>query len=142
MDVAYRQETVSAAEFAELLERSGLAARRPVGDRARLQRMIDHADLIVTARIGAGGMGAGDNGRLVGIARSLTDWSYATYLSDLAVDAAYQKKGIGKRLIAETRRLAGEEAMLLLVAAPDAAPYYDGIGMARSDRAFLYPRAR
>ncbi|ARU16622.1 GNAT family N-acetyltransferase [Croceicoccus marinus] len=150
MDVAYRQEMVSAAEFAELLERSGLAARRPVGDRARLQRMIDHADLIVTARIGAGrigagGMGtagAGDNGRLVGIARSLTDWSYAAYLSDLAVDAAYQKKGIGKRLIAETRRLAGEEAMLLLVAAPDAAGYYDGIGMARSDRAFLYPRAR
>ncbi|QNE05936.1 GNAT family N-acetyltransferase [Croceicoccus marinus] len=137
MDVAYRQETVSAAEFAELLERSGLAARRPVGDRARLQRMIDHADLIVTARIGTG-----ENGRLVGIARSLTDWSYATYLSDLAVDAAYQKKGIGRRLIAETRRLAGDEAMLLLVAAPDAAGYYDGIGMARSDRAFLYPRAR
>lgn len=142
MDVAYRQETVSAAEFAELLERSGLAARRPVDDRARLQRMIDHADLIVTARIGAARIGAGDNGRLVGIARSLTDWSYAAYLSDLAVDAAYQKKGIGKRLIAETRRLAGEEAMLLLVAAPDAAGYYDGIGMARSDRAFLYPRAR
>ncbi len=135
MEYAYRQETILAAEFAAILERSGLAARRPSGDHARLQRMIDQADLIVTAR-------TGDTGLLVGIARSLTDWSYATYLSDLAVDAAHQRKGIGQRLIEETRRIAGEETALLLIAAPDAERYYDGIGMPRSDRAFLYPRAR
>ena len=98
-----------------------------------MQKMLDHASLIVTAR-------AQDDGRLVGIARSLTDWSYATYLSDLAVDRAFAGRGIGRRLIEETRKAAGTGSMLLLVASPDAAGYYEHIGMPKSDRAFLYPR--
>ena len=132
--ISYQCEQVSADEFASVLGRSGLAARRPAGDAARLQRMLDNANLIVTART------EGD-GQLVGIARSLTDFSYATYLSDLAVDARFKGRGIGKRLIEETRRHAGEECMLLLVSAPDAVSFYDSIGAPKSDRAYLYPRS-
>lgn len=135
MPIEYRRQTVTAAQFAGLLERSGLAARRPVDDLARLQRMLDNANLIVTAT-------DSKSGELVGIARSLTDWSYATYLSDLAVDARFKGRGIGQALIEETRRHAGEEAMLLLVSAPDAEGFYQRIGMPRADRAFNYPRAR
>ena len=121
-------------DFADILHRSGLGDRRPVEDVPRLQKMLDQASLIITAR------SAGD-GKLVGIARSLTDWSYATYLSDLAVDRAVAGRGIGRRLIEETRDAAGTGSMLLLVASPDAEGYYDHIGMPRSGRAFLYPRA-
>lgn len=135
MDFRYERETVTAAQFADLLDKSGLAQRRPAGDVPRLQRMLDNANLIVTARLV-------ETGQLVGIARSLTDWSYATYLSDLAVDAAFKGRGIGRRLIEETRALAGEEAMLLLVSAPDAVGFYQKLGMPVSDRAFLYPRTR
>ena len=117
MEYRYQSEAISGEAFADLLNRSGLAARRPVGDMPRLQRMLDNAALVITARTAAG--------ELVGIARSLTDWSYAAYLSDLAVDAAHQSKGIGTRLIEETRKSAGPETMLLLVAAPDAAEYYE-----------------
>lgn len=135
MHIDYQRETIDAEEFAAILQRSGLGARRPVDDLPRLQRMLDGANLIVTARDPA-------SRQLVGIARSITDWSYACYLSDLAVDTAYQGRGIGKKLIEITREAAGEESMCLLIAAPDAEAYYHKIGMPVTNRAFVYPRSR
>ena len=111
---------LSAQEFRAVLVASTLGERRPVDDLARLDKMLRHADLIVTAR---------DGGRLVGISRAVTDFSYCCYLSDLAVDVAYQRQGIGKRLIDETRHAAGEDTRLFLVAAPAAEGYYPKIGM-------------
>lgn len=78
----------------------------------------------------------------MGIARSLTDWVYACYLSDLAVHEDYKGHGIGTRLVELTREAAGEGSMCLLVASPDAAAFYRKIGMQQTDRAFLFPRAR
>lgn len=135
MAIHIQREGIQAAEFADVLNRSGLGARRPVDDLPRLQRMLDGANLVITAR-------DGPDGPIVGVARSLTDWSYACYLSDLAVDRAFQGAGIGRQLIARTRALAGDEAMCLLVAAPDAVEFYERIGMPRTDRAFLFPRGR
>jgi ribosomal protein S18 acetylase RimI-like enzyme len=80
--------------------------------------------------------------RVVGVARSLTDYAYCCYLSDLAVDRDYQGRGIGQRLIEETRRAAGPETMCLLVAAPDSTSFYERIGMPRQSRAFMYSRER
>ncbi|MEE4417552.1 GNAT family N-acetyltransferase, partial [Klebsiella pneumoniae] len=78
-------------------------------------RMIANANLIVTARKAH---------QLVGVSRALTDFAYCCYLSDLAVDRQYQGHGIGKRLIAETRRFAGPESMCLLLSAPDSIGFY------------------
>jgi len=84
------EEHLSVEEFFQVLQSSTLANRRPVGEPDRLGKMLEHANLIITARHGD---------KLVGIARSMTDFVYCTYLSDLAVDIDYQKKGIGKELI-------------------------------------------
>lgn len=130
--IRYAGETIGAAEFADILQRSGLAERRPADDPARLQRMIDGANLIVTAR--------DEEGRLIGVARSITDHAYICYLSDLAVDRAWQGKGVGTALIEETRRQAGSECACLLLSAPDAEGFYERIGMPRHERAFFYPR--
>ena len=108
MAIAYaREPDLSATEFREVLIASTLGERRPVGDLARLERMLLQADIIVTAR---------DGTRLVGVSRAISDFAYCCYLSDLAVDVAYQRRGIGKRLIEETRQAAGEGATLILVA--------------------------
>ena len=132
MSIEYASEkTVTPAELAEVFRRSGL--RRPVDDLPRLGRMIEHAGLIITAR---------DGGTLVGVARSLTDFAYACYLSDLAVDAAYQRRGVGKELVRRTREAVGDEAVVLLVSAPDAMEYYPKIGFEKMDRAFHVPRKR
>ena len=122
---------LSAGEFQKILIASTLAERRPAGDLARLDAMLRHADLIVTAR---------DANRLVGISRAITDFSYCCYLSDLAVDVEYQRQGIGRRLIEETRRAAGDNTTLILIAAPAAETYYPGIGMKHLASCWAIPR--
>ena len=103
----------------ELYRASTLGERRPVDDRERMRLMLANANLVVTAW---------DGGLLVGIARSVSDFSYATYLSDLAVRASHQKQGIGRELIRRTRQ-AGGAAMVILLSAPKAVDYYPRIGM-------------
>lgn len=127
------EQKLEASEFIDVLQRSGLAERRPVGDRDRIERMLTHANLIVTAR---------DASRLIGVSRALTDYAFCCYLSDLAVDRQYQRSGIGLRLIEETRRAAGPEAACILLSAPGALGFYRAIGMPQSDRAFVFERDR
>jgi GNAT superfamily N-acetyltransferase len=132
MDVTYRLEPeLDAEEFIDLLVRSTLAERRPVDDPETIRGMLRHADLILTARV---------EGRLVGISRAITDFSYCTYLSDLAVDEAYQGRGIGRELIRRTHEAAGLQTMLILLAAPKARGYYPHIGLTRHDSCWILPR--
>lgn len=118
-----------AAEVADVFHRSGI--RRPVDDLERIGRMIEHANLIITAR---------HDGRLVGIARALTDFCYCCYLSDLAVDREYQRSGIGVELVRRVRETIGEQAMLLLLAAPEAAEYYPRIGFDKVENGWIINR--
>ena len=115
----------------ELYRASTLGERRPVDDRERMRKMLQHANLVVTAWEG---------NLLVGISRALTDFSYITYLSDLAVRQSHQRHGIGKELIRRTQREAGRQVKLLLLAAPAAEPYYPHIGFTHHPQAWmLYP---
>lgn len=132
MDIQYKINTpIKAAQLAEVFRRSGI--RRPVDDLERIQRMVDNANLIATAW---------DGERLVGVARAITDFSYCCYLSDLAVDREYQKNGIGRNLITQIQDVLGEEASVVLLAAPNAIDYYPRIGFNKADNAFLIPRQR
>jgi predicted N-acetyltransferase YhbS len=133
MDVAYQIEPHLAAEaFIDLLVRSTLAERRPVHDLDTIRAMLRNADVIVTARIGE---------LLVGVSRAITDYSYCTYLSDLAVDEAWQKRGIGRELIQRTHEAAGLKTTLILLSAPAAREYYPRIGMQRHDSCWIFPRS-
>jgi predicted N-acetyltransferase YhbS len=126
--ITYNQElTLSVEEFRDILVRSTLGERRPVDDLQRLSKMLQHANLIITAR---------DNGKLVGVSRSLTDFAFCTYLSDLAVDVTYQKSGIGKELIRRTK-FETPNAKLILLAAPAAREYYPKVGMTQFEYCFL-----
>lgn len=127
------EPNLTASEFRAILVASTLSERRPAADLARLENMLRFADLIITAR---------DEGRLVGLARAITDFSYCCYLSDLAVDVAYQRRGIGKRLIEETHRAAGEGTTLILISAPAAQSYYPKIGMKHQTNCWVIPRQR
>lgn len=130
--ISYQAEHhLSPEEFIEVLQRSTLGERRPVTDPERIADMLAHGNLLLTAR---------DNGNIVGVARSLTDFSFCTYLSDLAVDRDYQHKGIGKELIRRTQ-LAAPKAKLILLAAPAAVNYYPRIGMKRHEHCFYIDHA-
>lgn len=122
---------LSVDEFVSILERSTLAARRPVDSPTAMAGMLRHASLIATARTG---------GTLVGVARALSDFSFCTYLSDLAVDQAHQRAGIGRRLIEYVHQAAGKHTTLVLLAAPAARSYYPHIGMLAHDSCWVIPR--
>ena len=106
-------------------------ARRPVDVQGRIQKMLDNANLIVTAW---------SEEKLVGVSRALTDFSFCCYLSDLAVDEAWQKKGIGKELIRLTHEAAGFDTTLILLAAPAAVGYYPKIGLTAFPHCFVIHR--
>lgn len=121
---------ISVEEFIDLLVRSTLAERRPVHDKVKIEQMLTYGNILVTAW---------HNDLLVGVSRALSDFSFCCYLSDLAVDEAYQHKGIGKELIRLTHMVAGDTSLVLL-AAPKAAEYYPKIGMDRFTDCFLIKR--
>lgn len=130
MDIHYSvEDNLSPAEFVDILERSGLAARRPVDEPARIRAMVENADLAVCARDG--------QGLLVGVSRAVTDFAFCCYLSDLAVDRALQGQGIGRELIRRTHEAAGGRSVtLLLLSAPAAMAYYSKVGMTKLDTCF------
>jgi GNAT superfamily N-acetyltransferase len=111
----------------DLYTASTLGERRPVDDRRVMSDMLSHANLVVTAWDGA---------LLIGIARSLTDFSYVGYLADLAVRASHQRQGIGIELIERTRQKMGPRSMLVLLAAPKAVEYYPNIGFTKHESAW------
>lgn len=118
MDIEYsfdKRPTVD--DIIELYDNAGLP--RPTYDRDRMQKMYDNSNLIVTAW---------DGEKLVGVSRSITDWVWACYLSDLAVRHNYKKVGIGKQLINLTKEKVGNQSMVLLLSVPNAMEYYPKVG--------------
>lgn len=129
MAIEYRDDAdLTAAAAIDLYNRSTLGERRPVDRPDIFEGMIGNADVTITAW---------DGDRLVGIARTLTDYTYVAYLADLAVDAACQGRGIGRRLIEETRARLGPDCMIVLLAAPGANDYYPKLGFEHNPRAWV-----
>ncbi|VAX08298.1 Acetyltransferase, GNAT family [hydrothermal vent metagenome] len=129
MNIEYKINVpISASQFIALLNQSTLAARRPVDDIECMQGMVENSNLMVSAW---------DGHRLVGIARSMTDFHYACYLSDIAVDKDYQRSGIGKKLQNLTQNQLGPRCKLILIAAPNANSYYEHIGYSNNPRCWV-----
>lgn len=127
--ITYQQEAdLHADAFADLLLRSGLALRRP-SDLARLDAMLRGAQLVLTAR---------DGDHLIGLARSITDFAYCLYCSDLCVDAGYQGQRIGKTLLEHTASAAPSVRTCLLLSAPGAVGFYEQAGFQRHGNAFIF----
>lgn len=130
MEITYKFDVIpSTAEIIKVYTSAGL--NRPVHDAARIAEMYANSNLIATAW---------DGEKLVGVARSLTDFCYCCYLSDLAVKEEYKKQGIGKKLIDLTKQRLGEQVMLLLLSAPGAMEYYPKVGFDTVHNGFIIHR--
>jgi ribosomal protein S18 acetylase RimI-like enzyme len=130
MEISYKLDTIpDTGIIIELYNSSGI--NRPTTDKERITKMYSNSNLIVTAW---------DKEKLVGITRSLTDFCYCCYLSDLAVRKEYQKYGIGKKLISLTKESIGDQVMLLLLSAETAMDYYQKVGFQKGDNGFIIKR--
>ncbi|MES2831828.1 MAG: GNAT family N-acetyltransferase [Pseudomonadota bacterium] len=126
-----RNRPLEPSSIARVFDASGIV--RPTHDLARIARMFDNANLVISAW---------DESTLIGVCRALTDYSYCCYLSDLAVDRAYQKQGIGGALIRQVQEAIGEEVSLILLSAPDAMAYYPTRGFSVIENGFVIKRSR
>ena len=134
MNIRYEStRMIDRDEFVDLLKHSTLAERRPVDDLKCIQAMLNHSNLLCTAW---------DGDKLIGVARSVTDFEFCCYLSDLAVDEAYQKKGVGTELIRLTQSRLGSRAKIILLAAPKAEGYYPKIGFDPHRSAWMLPATK
>lgn len=132
MSIEYKVgASISTNQFINLLSKSTLAERRPVNDIECIEGMLNNSNLVVSAWNGD---------ELIGIARSVTDFHYACYLSDLAVAKEFQNRGIGKELQIITQEQLGPKCKLILIAAPVAHSYYEHIGFANNQRCWVLDR--
>lgn len=132
MEITYKLHKIPDTDIIiELYNSSGI--NRPTNDKERITKMYSNSNLIITAW---------DKDKLVGISRSLTDFCFCCYLSDLAVRKDYQKEGIGKKLIALTKQSIGDQVMLLLLSAQPAMGFYPKVGFQKVDNGFIIKRAK
>ena len=132
MEITYRDDIIPETnQIIEVYNSSEI--NRPTTDKERIKRMFSNSNLIITAW---------DKDLLVGISRSLTDFCYCCYLSDLAVRKEYQTGGIGKKLIEITKNKIGEQTALILLSAPTAMGYYPKVGFQRIENGFIIKRTK
>ncbi len=132
MQIEFRKDKVPTVDqIVELYNDAGLP--RPTDDKERIQKMIDNSNLIITAW---------HNNLLVGVARSITDWVWCCYLSDLAVRTTYKKQGIGRQLIKLTNESVGDKSMVLLLSVPTAMEYYPKVGFVKQESSFIINREK
>src|SRR5690554_296201 len=130
MEITYQINLIPhASQIISLYDSSGI--NRPTSGPDRIEKMYENSNLVISAW---------DGERLVGIARSLTDFCYCCYLSDLAVRQEYKIQGIGKKLIALTQEQIGKQTTLLLLSAPAAMDYYPKAGFEKIPNGFIIHR--
>lgn len=129
MEIEYKLNAhITLQQFLDVLKASTLDERRPVHDLECMQGMLDNANLTYSAWL---------EGKLVGIARCMTDFHYCTYLSDLAVDQTLQHSGVGKKLVDLCAKHTPDTCKLILLASPAANSYYPRIGMEHNERCWM-----
>ncbi|WP_304132590.1 GNAT family N-acetyltransferase [Ignavibacterium album] len=132
MEIIYKDDIMpDIDQIIDVYNSSGI--NRPINDKERIKKVYSHSNLILTAW---------DNDKLVGISRSVTDFYYCCYLSDLAVSKEYQNRGIGKKLIELTKNKIGEQTALILISAPTAKDFYLKIGMQKIENGFIIKRSK
>lgn len=131
--VAIKEERLSAHEYIDFLKRTNLGTQYPK-ERfpERIEKLVRNVSISLVAR--------NDDNMVVGVLFGLTDYAYWLYVTDLGVDRAYERQGIGKQLMKTALDLAGGEKdiAVYLIANGNAVPFYENLGMKRADDVMKY----
>ena len=131
--VDIQSERLTAAEYIGFLARTDLGSQYPRERfETRIPKLLNNASVSLAAR--------NEDGLLVGALLGLTDFAYWLYVTDLGVDRAYERQGIGRRLMREALNLAGGEKdiAVYLIANENAVPFYEKLGMKLSTDVMQY----
>lgn len=131
--ITIKEERISAGEYIDFLKRTDLGSQYPKERFAeRINKLVKNVNISLVAR--------NEAGIAVGVLFGLTDFSYWLYITDLGVDRAYERLGIGSRLIKTAHEIAGGEKdiAVYLIANENAVPFYEKNGMKKADDVMQY----
>ncbi len=132
-NVAIEEERITPEEYVDFLKRTDLGSQYPEERfEERISKLVKDASISLVAR--------NEQGRIVGVLFGLTDYCYWLFVTDLGVDRDYERQGIGSRLMKTAHKLAGGEKdiAVYLVANENAVPFYEKLGMTRTDDVMKY----
>ena len=131
--ITIQQERLTAEEYIDFLKRTDLGSQYPQ-ERfdSRIRKLVNNVSISLTAR--------NESNKVVGVLFGLTDFCYWLYVTDLGVDRAYTKQGIGRKLMKTAHEIAGGEKdiAVYLVANSNAVPFYEKLGMEKTDEVMTY----
>ena len=131
--ITIREERISPEEYIGFLRRTDLGSQYPKERfEERIGKLVDSVQISLVAR--------NEEGTAVGVLFGLTDFAYWLYVTDLGVDRAYERQGIGRRLMKAAHELAGGEKdiAVYLIANENAIPFYRKLGMKPADDVMQY----
>ena len=131
--ITIKEERITAGEYIDFLKRTNLGSQYPKERFAeRINKKKKNVNISLVAR--------NVEGKAVGVLFGLTDFAYWLYITDLGVDRAYERQGIGSRLIGTAHEIAGGEkdVAIYLIANEDAVPFYEKCGMKKADEVMKY----
>ena len=131
--VVIREERLSSEEYIDFLKRTDLGSQYPKERfEERIKKLVGNVSVSLVAR--------NENNSVVGVLFGLTDFAYWLYITDLGVDRAYERQGIGKRLMKTALSIAGGEKdiAVYLIANENAVPFYEKLGMKKADDVMQY----
>ena len=133
--ITIMEERLSPEEYIDFLKRTDLGSQYPKERfEERVARLLKNATISLAAR--------NESGLLAGVLLGLTDYAYWLYVTDLGIDRAYERQGIGSELMRTAHELAGGEKNIAvyLIANEEAIPFYEKLGMKKSDEVMEYNR--
>ena len=133
MGITIQPEKVSASEYIEFLKRTDLGSQYPKERfQERIEKLVVNVPISLVAR--------NEEGKLIGALLAITDFSYWLFVTDLGVDREYEGQGIGRSLMKKAHEVAGGEndIAVYLVANDNALPFYEKLGMKKSDEVMEY----
>ena len=131
--VKIREERISAEEYIDFLKRTDLGSQYPKERfEERIAKLVNNVSISFVAR--------NEKNIVVGVLFGLTDFVYWLYITDLGVDRAYEKQGIGKNRMKTAHNKAGgqKDIAVYLIANENAIPFYEKIGMKKADDVMQY----
>ena len=131
--VTIKKERLSAEEYIDFLKRTDLGSQYPKERfEKRIEKLVRNVSISLVAR--------NENSTVVGVLFGLTVFAYWLYVTDLGVDRAYERQGVGKQLMKAALDIAGGEKdiAVYLIANENAVPFYEKLGMKRADDVMKY----
>lgn len=135
MNVTYMSERISKEEYISFLKRTDLGSQYPLERfEERIDKLVKNASVSLTAR--------DEHGLLIGVLFGITDYAYWLFITDLGVDRAYVRQGIGKKLMELSLKTAGgaDDIIMYTCANDNAVGFYENFGMKHASDVMVYNR--